>query len=99
VPEVLTGPQGVKLVEQFEKRKDYKKFSILAPKLEKMDAQRHEMERKWVKTQRFLRVAENVVLARNLPQVADTHVVERYKEILESEHGSLEQEPLKQLQR
>jgi hypothetical protein len=90
VPEVLTGPEGVKLVEQLEKRKDYKKFSVLAAKLEKFDSQRHELERKWVKTQRFLRVAENVVLARNLPQVAETHVVERYKEILVAEHGSLE---------
>ena len=90
VPEVLTGPKGVKLVEQLEKRKDYKKFSVLAAKLEKFDSQRHELERKWVKTQRFLRVAENVVLARNLPQVAETHVVERYKEILVAEHGSLE---------
>jgi|TARA_B100000959_G_scaffold217640_1_gene229603 hypothetical protein len=95
VPEVLTGPEGVKLLEQIEKRKDYKKFANLAPNLEKMDTQRHELERKWVKTQRFLRVAENVVLARNLPQVADSRVVERYKEILEAEHGSLEREPSK----
>jgi len=38
-------------------------------------------------------------VARNLPQVADTHVVERYREIIDAEHGSLEQEPPKQLQR
>jgi hypothetical protein len=99
VPEVLTGPEGIKLLEQIEKRKDYGKFAGLALKLEKMDNQRHELERKWVKTQRFLRVVENVVLARNLPQVADTHVVERYKEILAAEHGSLERELRKQLQR
>ena len=99
VPEVLTGPEGIKLLGQIDKREDYKKFANLAPKLKKMDAQRHELERKWVKTQRFLRVVENVVLARNLPQVADTRMVERYKEILEAEHGSLEREPRNQLER
>jgi hypothetical protein len=48
-----------------------------------------DLDRRWAKCQRFLRVAEDVALSANLPKVAPPEVVERYKEMVAAEAGTL----------
>jgi polyhydroxyalkanoate synthesis regulator phasin len=48
-----------------------------------------DLERKWVKTQRFAYVAESVALAANLPTLAEPEIVARYQALTKAEARSI----------
>ncbi|MBX9789602.1 MAG: C13 family peptidase [Pirellulales bacterium] len=52
-----------------------------------------DLERKWVKTQRFVYVAESVALAANLPSLAAPDAIARYQALTKSEARSILPEP------
>ncbi len=67
-------------------------FSVVQTESQKaaqLRAEAHELECQWAKVQRFLRVAENVVLAANLAKVADAEIVRAYERLRKLEHQPL----------
>ncbi|HEX8910879.1 MAG TPA: hypothetical protein VF796_00870, partial [Humisphaera sp.] len=77
------------VVTFIEAHEAYKAFERQREMAEKLDARSDDLERKWVKTQRFLRTLEDVALAANLPKVATPEVQKRYAELLKAEYGTL----------
>jgi len=65
------------------------RFEELSGEIDALEAERLDLERKWVKTQRFLRVTDNVLLAANLPRVASQDVLDRYSALLAAESATL----------
>lgn len=89
----LFNPQAMKLI-QFEGEQmiravesipSYARFQKQESELERLETESLDLERKWVKCQRFIRAAENVTLAANLPLVATPQVQQRYQELLAAE--------------
>jgi hypothetical protein len=75
------------VVGAIESHHSYNQFEKQRDLYEKIDDKLMEVDRQWVKTQRFLRTLEDVALAANLPKVATPEVVERYKQLLKAEYG------------
>lgn len=77
------------VVKFIESHEGYKPYEDQRSGYEKLDERSTELERKWVKAQRFLRTLEEVALAANLQKVAPPEVVKRYDELLKAEYGSV----------
>ncbi|MBI1372342.1 MAG: hypothetical protein GC159_06220 [Phycisphaera sp.] len=90
-PEVarLIREQPDEVLKVIESTGQLKRFDELGEKMESIETQRLDLEKQWVKTQRFLRVTENVVLAANLPRVATQEIQDRYAALLAAEADSL----------
>ncbi len=65
------------------------KFATLGEEIAALEAERFELERKWVKCRRLERVLENIALARNLPLVASPEIVHRYQRLIAAEESTL----------
>lgn len=77
------------IVKAIESHEAYKQMESQRTLYEKIDDRLMELDRQWVKTQRFLRTLEDVALAANLPKVASREVVERYERLLKAEYGGI----------
>ena len=87
---LLTTKEGQELLARIKRHRDFKRYNELDRKLEGLDDQEHNHERKWVKCQRLLRALENVALEANLPKFTkDCSVLDRYKQLVALESGSL----------
>jgi hypothetical protein len=90
IPE-LTSKEGPQIQLSIEKDSDNPRWQILRRDCDRLEDRAMDLERKWVKCQRMLRVLETVALAANLEKVATPAIVERYKQLLEDEGGTLPQ--------
>jgi hypothetical protein len=78
--------QVVKLIESDPA---YKRWNELSERDGSREDKSFDLERKWVKCQRFLYVAETVALEANLGQFANPAVQERFKAIRAAENGTV----------
>lgn len=79
--------EGDQIVSMIESHGEFKRFEELANKLNEMSQQSLDLDKQWAKTQRFVRVAENVALRANLAVLASEDVQRRYDALCESERG------------
>jgi hypothetical protein len=79
-------PEVIKAIESHDQ---YKQFNKLAEQLEAVSIKSLDLDRRWVKCQRFLRTAEDIALAANLTKFAPAEVQERYNELVAEECGTL----------
>ena len=87
--EKLIADEGDAVVKFIEAAPQFKDFAKQEKDIDDLDHQSFDLERTWVKYQRFIRTAENVALAANLPKVAKEDIVERFKKLVEAEGGWL----------
>ena len=80
------GPQIVAAIEGHSR---YSDFTRLHDEIAEHSAQALDVERRWVKCQRFIRLAENVALAANLEKIAPPATKDRYHALLASEAETL----------
>jgi Caspase domain len=86
--ELLTSRQE-EFVQAIEQHKDYPKYRDLADRAASLD----DPAKQSVKYERFVRVAENVILAENLRRLGDAKAWQNYERILEAEAGTLGSRP------
>lgn len=77
------------IVKYIESSPRYPDFRKLSDEVENTDKQLDDLDRTWVKCQRFIRTAESVSLAANLPKLVKEEIVDRYKSLVEAESGVL----------
>ena len=77
------------LIKFIEKHAKFGSFQKLRKEVGTLDEKKFELDRKWVKTQRLLRVLESAALAANLPHVASPELVQRYAQLRAVEAGAL----------
>jgi hypothetical protein len=80
---------GVELVATVEQHPQYSEFQRLHDELDAMAKRKLDLERRWAKTQRLLRIIENITLAANLKLVTTPDAQARYRRLIELEAGSL----------
>jgi hypothetical protein len=85
----LLSDQSTAIVEAIESHPQFKDFDRLHERLEKIDAEQLDRDRRWVKCQRLIRTLENVVYTANLHLVAPSDVQERYAKLVDAENQSL----------
>jgi hypothetical protein len=77
--------EAAEIVQVIETHPAFKQWDALLEKSEEQAEKSFDLERKWVKCQRFLYVAESVALEANLPKIASRLIQERYKTLREAE--------------
>lgn len=82
--ELLTTRQD-EFVNAIESHKNYSRYRELAGK----SSSQNSSEKSSVKYERFVRVAENVILAENLKRIGDAKSIENYRRVTAAESGSL----------
>jgi hypothetical protein len=85
----LLTSRAAEFEQQVESHAKYDDYSQLSDEIAALEEERFELERRWVKCQRLVRVLENVALARNLPCVASPDIVRRYERLVAAEEGGL----------
>lgn len=85
----LLTTHATQFVAAVKSHPNYSALAQLQEEIAAQEAERLNLERHWVKTQRFIRTAENVALAANLPQAAPAALVDRYHQLLTAERGTL----------
>ncbi|MHC4996454.1 MAG: hypothetical protein ACYTGQ_15515, partial [Planctomycetota bacterium] len=85
---ILTEEAGavLKLIESHNRLDD---LNRLSEEIGAIQAERGELERKWVKARRFLHAAQNVALAHNLSKTAEPEVIEKFHALVQAESGGL----------
>ena len=77
------------IVAAIEGHPAYSEFARLFEEMHALDERRMDVERRWVKCQRLLRVVDNITLAANLPKVASPELQARWQQLLAAESGFL----------
>ena len=77
------------MVQYVKRMRTYKSFEKLSRDMISDARRASDAERDWVKTQRVMRVLENVALAANLSKVADGSTQQRYKRLLDAESQTI----------
>jgi hypothetical protein len=85
----LLTDRGDAVVRFIETSPRYEEMRKLEDEVETFDKQLDDQDRIWVKCQRFIRTAESISLAANLPKLAKPDIVERYNSLVEAESGCL----------
>jgi hypothetical protein len=80
---------GVDIVAAIEGHARYSEFARLHDEIAEHSTRALDLERRWVKCQRFLRLVESVALAANLPRVATRDIQDRYQALLANEADTL----------
>lgn len=81
--------EGAELVTTVEKLPEYSPFLQLHEELETLAMRKLDLERKWAKCQRLLRVIDNITLAANVRVVATPEAQARYQRLVEAEGQAL----------
>jgi hypothetical protein len=89
VSQELMKQEGTSIQEAIEKDSDTAKWELLRRDADKLDDREMDLQRRWVKCQRMIRLLETVTLAINLEKVATPGTIERYKQLMEDEAGVL----------
>jgi hypothetical protein len=79
---------AAQFVQAVESHPKYSEFSHLRNEVEQLENERFDLERRWVKCRRLIHVAENVVLAANLPKLASSELQVRHQKLLAAERGA-----------
>ena len=87
--EKLLSDEADPIVRAVESSASYRDLKRQDDRLDSVDRELDEIERKQVKCLRFLRIIEHVALANNLPQVAAPEVRARYESLVAQEGGTL----------
>lgn len=85
----MLATQGDQIVKFIEASPRYAEFKKQDDDYDADDKESSDLERTWVKYQRFIRTAESAALAANLPKVAKPEIQERYTSLLKAEAGCL----------
>ncbi|MDB5173563.1 MAG: hypothetical protein JWN51_2336, partial [Phycisphaerales bacterium] len=80
---------GPEIQHAIESDSAYPRWEIVRREADDFDEKAMVLERRWVKCKRFTRTLKTVALAANLEKVASPEVVERYRQILADESGTL----------
>ncbi len=86
---ILTA-KGDDVVRWIESAPAFKDFDAKGQEIDRLDDQSTRLERRWVKYERFIRTAETVALAANLPNVAKPGILDRYKTLVQLEGGEMD---------
>ena len=81
--------EGAQLNEALAQNASYKALQAAEEKLDQASDKDSELERKWVKAQRFIARAEIVALAANFEKFAPPEMLQAYHELLARENRSL----------
>lgn len=81
--------EGDELAAVIEEHPKFSVFNQLHDELERLAEQKLDLERKWVKCQRLLRLVDNITLAANLPLVATPEAQTRFQALVKLENSSL----------
>ncbi|MBP85691.1 MAG: hypothetical protein CMJ64_03085 [Planctomycetaceae bacterium] len=84
---------GEELVKRIESHPKYARFEKLRTQIQQLSEQRFDLDRRWVKYERFLRSLEYVALAANLSEVGSPEIQERYRQLVETESCTLNEVP------
>ncbi len=86
-PEVdrILDEEGEAVAKFLERHPYYKRLQKLAGEAGALARKKLDLDKRWAKTQRLLRTIENVVLAANLPKIADEPIVEQFHRLRDSE--------------
>lgn len=85
----LLDSESATAVALIEGHARYSEYVRLQDEVDRLSEEYLDLERQWVKCQRFLRVAENVALAANLPLVATPEQVARFERLIAAEGAML----------
>jgi hypothetical protein len=85
--------EGERVQRFIESHESFGRWEALADELSDLGDRDTALERKWVKSQRFLRCAESVALAHNLEKVASEEARARYDRLLAAESATLARNP------
>ena len=88
VQQVLTSEPGA-LMGAIQSHPKWSDCQRLHDEVAQLSSEVLDLERKWVKTQRFAYVAESVALAANLPSLAEPDVIARYEALTKAEARSI----------
>jgi hypothetical protein len=77
------------IVKLIESSPEFKEWGERFKEAEERENKSFDLERKWVKCQRFLYTAESVALEANLPKFGGKLVQARYESLRKAENGSL----------
>lgn len=86
---LLEPARQAELVAEIKQLPSYAAFDERARRRQDADRQSEESERREVKYRRLLQTLESIILAKNLPQLAQPNVVRRYEEMLRLENSAL----------
>ncbi len=89
----LIQSEGEQMIRLVESAPQYVPFHKQEEDLDKVENESLDLERKWVKCQRFIRTAENVALAANLPSLATPEMQQRYHQLLGAENTQFGEAP------
>ena len=81
----LLAAQREAILEFVRSQSHYTTLKGTLAEIERLETEARQAECRWAKVRRFLRVAENVVLAQNLPAVAEQQIVQTYERLCELE--------------
>ena len=85
----LMQKEGPDIQQAIESDSAYPRWEILRREADDFEEKAMGLERKWVKCKRFTRMLRTVALAANLEKVASPEVVERYRQLLADEAGTI----------
>lgn len=77
------------IVKLIESSSEFKEWGERFKEAEEREDKSFDLERKWVKCQRFIDTAESVALEANLPKFGGKLVQARYEALRKAENGSL----------
>ncbi len=81
--------EAAELVKVIETHPAFKQWDALMAKNEEMQEKSFDLERKWVKCQRFLYVSDSVALEANLSKFASKLIQDKYKSLRAAECGTV----------
>lgn len=84
VQQLLDNEPG-EIVAAIEGHPRYSEYARLKEEADRLSEEYLNLERQWVKCQRFLRVAENVALANNLPLLGTPEQIARFERLVAAE--------------
>lgn len=85
----IVAEQPDAVIQLIEAHPDFQAFNRLAAEIVRLEKQRLDLERRWVKCQRLIQTLESVALAHNLPLIAEPHLIARYEQLLAAENATL----------
>ena len=85
--------QADEIVRAIESHPAFKRWDALVREADAREDKSFELERRWVKCQRFLYTADSVALEANLDKFAGKLVQARYQAVRAAENGTLGKPP------
>lgn len=91
--ELILENESEAVVNFIKQHSSYKSFDRVRNEIRAANGQQMDLDRRWTKCQRLVRMLENVALEANLPHVATPEIVERYHQLVAAERQTLSGAP------